>query len=147
MVSNRNAGNPQLFRLDPGCDAQGLHMVQPSDLSTTPQVDRCRVFIRSNERKEAACKSGLMAPDGEDATSMPPEQRKWLLIESPLSHSQLNSNAVDLASQTPSRTVSCHSFCVGCLRRRRKTWFSSHFWVSISSSFRKLTILNFNLAD
>ena len=30
------------------------------------------------------------------------------------------------------------NFCVGCLRRRRKIWFSSHFWVSISSSFRKL---------
>ena len=38
-------------------------------------------------------------------------------------------------------------FYVGYLRRQRKTWFSSHFWVSISSSFRKLTILNFNLAD
>ena len=39
------------------------------------------------------------------------------------------------------------NFCVGYLRRQRKIWFSSHFWVSISSSFRKLTILNFNLAD
>ena len=38
------------------------------------------------------------------------------------------------------------NFHVGCLRRQRKIWFSSHFWVSISSSFRKLTILNFNLA-
>ena len=39
------------------------------------------------------------------------------------------------------------NFYVGCLRRRQKTWFSSHFWVSISSSFRKLAILNFDLAD
>ena len=30
---------------------------------------------------------------------------------------------------------------------QREVWFSSHFWVSISSSFWKFTILNFNLAD